>query len=318
MSNVHDTAALVDAVIERLTASYIFPERSERAANLLRARLEAGSYNLPIGAGLCDLLSADLFEACADRHLRLIWHDEPEAGQDEAGLIAQLREQFRLENHGFRRVERLPGNIGVIELTVVPEAAPGGPVIAAALQLVQHTYALILDLRGTRGGSPDGVTCLCSYFFPDGDVHLNDIVEGPRGPVRQFWTYATVPGPRYLDRPLYAVTSASTFSGGEELAYDLQALGRATVVGERTRGGAHPSEIVSLGQHVELRLPTARARNPVTSTNWEAVGVQPDLLAPAAGALEVAWLTALERIGGDERLPGAERAEARRLLGTRL
>ena len=72
---------------------------------------------------------------------------------------------------------------------------------------------------------------------------------------------------------------------------------------------------MSLGQHVELRLPTARARNPVTSTNWEAVGVEPDLIAPAAGALEVARLAALERIVADERLPGTERAETRRMLG---
>ncbi|MGI8691709.1 MAG: S41 family peptidase [Geodermatophilaceae bacterium] len=39
---------------------------------------------------------------------------------------------------------------------------------------------------------------------------------------------------------MYVLTSGATFSGGEALAYDLQQLGRATVVGERTRGGAHP------------------------------------------------------------------------------
>ena len=296
MSEIADPAALVDALVERLTASYIFPERSARAAELLRARLEAGSYDLPVGADLCDRLSADFFEACADKHLRLIWHDTVEASQDEPALIAQLREMFRLENHGVLRVERLPGNIGLIALTLVPDAAEGGPSIAAAMRLVQHTRALILDLRGARGGAPDGVAFLCSFLFPDGETHLNDIVAGPHGPVRQFWTSGHVPGPRYLDRPVYVLTSSTTFSGGEELAYDLQALGRATVVGETTRGGAHPVEIVSLGEHVELRLPTARALNPVTRTNWEAVGVQPDVPIPAPEALEAARRAALERI----------------------
>ncbi len=129
-------------------------------------------------------------------------------------------------------------------MTIIPEVATGGPSLAAAMQLVQHTEALILDLRGTRGGSPEGVVFLASFLFPDGEARLSDFVEGPHGPTRQYWTSAFLPGPRYLDRRVYVLTSATTFSGGEALAYELQALGRATVVGETTRGGAHPSEVV--------------------------------------------------------------------------
>jgi hypothetical protein len=33
---------------------------------------------------------------------------------------------------------------------------------------------------------------------------------------------AWLPGPRYTDRPLYVLTSADTFSGGEEITYNLQ------------------------------------------------------------------------------------------------
>src|SRR5215831_18181243 len=156
------------------------------------------------------------------------------------------------------------------------------------MQLVSNTAALILDLRPTRGGSPEGVSFLSSYLFPDGEVHLSDVIEGPDGRTRQHWTYAYLPGPRYLDRPVYVLTSATTFSGGEALAYDLQALGRAVVVGEQTRGGAHPSVMIPLTGQIELRLPVARSINTVTGTNWEAVGVQPDVSVPAADALEVA------------------------------
>jgi len=309
-------SALVEAVIEQLASLYIFPERSTQAASLLRANLGAGVYHLPVGPDLCARLSADLFETCADKHLRLIWHESAEASQGEADLVAALREQFRLENHGIRRVERLPGNVGMVELTVIPEAAAAGAAIAAAMHLVQHTHALILDLRSTRGGAPDGVAFLCSFLFADGEVHLSDIVEGSRGPTRQFWTAGYVPGPRYADRPVYVLTSASTFSGGEGLAYDLQAHSRATVVGEVTRGGAHPSEVVSLSEHIELRLPVARTVNSVTGRDWEAVGVQPDIPAPADKALGIAHRAALERIADDLRVPDASRAEARRLLST--
>jgi peptidase S41-like protein len=309
-----EASALVEALVGRLADAYVFPDRAAKAASLLLANLDAGAYDLPVGPDLCDRLSADLFAACADKHLRLIWHESAEAGQDEASLVAELREMFRLENHGIRRVERLPGNVGVVELTLIPEASAAGPAITAAMQLVQHTHALILDLRGARGGTPDGVALLCSYFFDDDQVHLNDVIEGPHGPTHQFWTAAYVPGPRYSVRPIYALTSANTFSGGEELAYDLQALGRATVVGEVTRGGAHPVTPLPLSAHVELRLPVARSVNPRTGGNWEGVGVQPDVQVPAGDALEVARRAALGAIADDSGVPDAGRAEARQLL----
>jgi C-terminal processing protease CtpA/Prc len=293
MSATVSPAALVDMVVARLRESYIFPEAAARAEGLLRARLAEGAYEPAPGPALCERISADLYEACADKHLRLLWHESREESRDEAALIAALTEQFRLENHGLRRVEHLPGNVGLIALTLIPPAAAAGDAIAAAVQLVRHTDALILDLREARGGAPDGVAFLCSFLFPDDDVHLCDIVEGPDGPARQYWTSAHVPGPRYLDRPVYVLTSASTFSGGEQLAYDLQALGRATIVGETTRGGAHPSAVVSLTDHVELRLPVARSVSSVTGGNWEGVGVRPDVAARAQDALDVA----LEAIG---------------------
>jgi C-terminal processing protease CtpA/Prc len=226
----------------------------------------------------------------------LIWHDSAEASRGVVELINELRERFRQENHGVRRVERMSENIGLIELTLIPELSAAGPTLAAAMALVQHTEALIIDLRATAGGSPDAVTFLASFLFPDGETRLSDIIEGPSGPARQCWTAAYLPGPRYLDRPVYVLAGPNTFSGGESLAYDLQALGRATVIGEPTRGGAHPSAIVSLAEHVELRLPIARSVNPITGSNWERVGVQPDIPVPADTALSVAHRQAIDTI----------------------
>jgi C-terminal processing protease CtpA/Prc len=197
-------------------------------------------------------------------------------------------ERFRRENHGVRRVELLEQNIGLIALTLLPPAVLAAEKMTAAMTLVQDTDALIIDLRENRGGSPDGVTFFASYFFKDGETRLSDVIEGPSGEPRQFWTLDYVPGKRYLDRPVYALTSAATFSGGEAFAYDLKALGRATVIGEQTRGGAHPSSMVSLAEHVELRLPTARSVNPHTDANWEGVGVEPDVPVPASEALDAA------------------------------
>jgi hypothetical protein len=307
-----ETAPVVEALIERLEEGYVLPERAAEAASLLRARLAEGSYDLPLGPEFCRRASGDLLDATGDKHLRLLWHEAPQpSGRGEEQFAADLLEQFKLENQGVRRVERLEGNVGLIALSIIPPAALAGASIVAVMRLVQDTHALILDLRETRGGSPDGVALLASFLFPDGDVHLNDVVQGAQGPRRQYWTSAYVPGPRYLDRPVYVLTSSTTFSGGEELAYDLQALGRAIVIGEVTRGGAHPSAVVSLSEQVELRLPVARTVNPVTGGNWEGAGVQPDIPATAADALEVARQAALRRISDDPALPAASCSEAR-------
>jgi C-terminal processing protease CtpA/Prc len=291
MTDLLDAPTLVDKLLDRLADSYVFPERASAAGELLRANRDAGHYAVPVDEALCERLNEDLFEVCRDKHLRLIWHpaadgDDPPASEEE--LVAGLHEQFRLENQGVRRVERLPGNVGSIQLTIIPPATTAGDSIAAAMELVKDTQALILDLRETRGGAPDGVALWCSYLLPDGEVHLNDVVQGPYGPTRQYWTSGHVAGPRYAERPVYVLVSSTTFSGGEELAYDLKTLGRATIVGENTRGGAHPSTVVSLGDHVELRLPVARSVSPLTGGNWEAIGVEPDIATPAAEALEAA------------------------------
>ena len=310
-----DPPALIDAIVNRLQAGYIFPDRAAEAERLLRANLEAGRYGSRVDEQLCDRINEDLLTACADKHLRLIWHvaseDTGESPKSDDELIAALREMFRVENYGIRRVERLPGNVGLIALTLIPEAATAGEAMAAAMRLISHTHGLILDLRAARGGAPDGVAFLASFLFPDGETRLSDVIEGPHGPARQFWTSGYLPGPRYLHRPVFVLVSGTTFSGGEALAYDLQALGRATIVGEVTRGGAHPSSVLSLGDNVELRLPVARTVNPITGTDWEAVGVQPDTAVPAEKALETAHAAILDQLLNSADTPAPVREEAR-------
>jgi C-terminal processing protease CtpA/Prc len=164
------------------------------------------------------------------------------------------------------------------------------------MELVSGTYALIIDLRRNGGGSPDGVVFWCSYLFPDGDVHLNDIYEAESGLTRQFWSLAYVPGERYLDRPVYVLTSHRTFSGGEDFCYTLQAQGRAEVIGETTGGGAHPTAMLPISSSVAIAVPFARSINPVTGTNWEGTGVVPDVAVPESQAYDLAYGKALRHV----------------------
>jgi Peptidase family S41/N-terminal domain of Peptidase_S41 in eukaryotic IRBP len=228
-----------------------------------------------------------------------------------------MRQGGRMDNFGIRRVERLDGNIGYLDVRRVAVPANAGPAIAAAMELVAGTYALILDLRHNGGGSPEGVAFWCSYLFAEEEpTHLNDIFHTDSGETRQFWALPYVPGTRYVDRPVYALTSSHTFSGGEEFCYNLQALGRAELIGETTGGGAHPTRGFPVSAGVHISVPFARSINPVTGTNWEGTGVVPDVAVPEAEAYDVAYAKALRHVLALDDVPPPIKHEASDTLAT--
>ncbi|MFI9200361.1 S41 family peptidase [Streptomyces sp. NPDC053048] len=292
-------AHIVDRALDRIAAGYVFPDRVDAIDTALRTRLAAGAYDGLSGPALCETVTADLQQACPDRHLRLLWQDEPQSMDpvDEDDGKAAFLALMRNENQGVRRFEFLDGGVGYIDVRRVAYPSEGARTIGAAMEMVAGTRALVLDLRECRGGAPEGAAMWCSYFFPDDSTHLNDIYERAGGTTRQYWTSSHLPAPRYLDRPVYVLTSATTFSAGEDIAYTLQAHGRAVLVGETTRGGAHPTARYPVTEHITVTVPSARTISTVTGTNWEGVGVAPDLPVPADQALDSAHSEALRHIG---------------------
>ncbi|MFI5909893.1 S41 family peptidase [Dactylosporangium sp. NPDC051541] len=308
------SAHLVEKALELLCGNYIFADRAQAAAEGIRRRLAAGEYDGLDEEALGERLTAELFEVCQDKHLRVRTRAEDEReALTKPELEAVWREQQRLSGYGIARVERLDGNVGLLDLRFVTSADVGGRAIAAAMDLVSQTHALIIDLRRNRGGAPDGAVFWTSYFFPDGETHLNDIYEGATGQTRQFWSHAWLPGERYLDRPVYLLTSEATFSGGEEICYNLQAQGRAVLVGETTKGGAHPTDRFPITPTFEITVPVARSVNPVTGGNWEGTGVKPDVAVAAQEAFDVAYRLALQHVLASATAPTIL-AEARSAL----
>ena len=242
------------------------------------------------------------------------WAD-PDGPKDHETRRLAMRQMGRLDNFGIRRVERLDGNVGYLDVRRVPVPANAGPAISAAMELVAGTYALIIDLRRNGGGSPEGVVYWCSHLVDEQPpTHLNDIFRADTGETRQFWALSYVPGPRYLDRPVYVLTSSRTFSGGEDFAYTLQALGRAQVIGETTSGGAHPTRPFGISAAVHIAIPFARSINPVTGTNWQGTGVVPDIAVPEEQAYGTAYATALRHVLAQDELFPPIADEAREAL----
>jgi C-terminal processing protease CtpA/Prc len=166
------------------------------------------------------------------------------------------------------------------------------------MNFLADTDALIVDLRKNGGGDPAMVALLCSYFFGVESVHLNDIYFRPDDSTQQYWTSPFVPGRKYTDKDVYVLTSGYTFSGAEDFANNLKTLKRATIVGETTGGGANPGGMERLHDHFAIFVPSGRAINPITKSNWDGTGVEPDVKVSAELALQKAHAIALEKLMG--------------------
>jgi peptidase S41-like protein len=283
-----DTASIITETRALLVEHYVFPDIATALDAHLEQRLADGAYDAAsTSEELGALVTADLQSVNGDRHLRLKHHaDEIPDGDDGATAQEVIREAKRSLG-GVPNVRALDGGVALLELApLLFPVEMSGEVVTAALTLVADAEALIIDLRNNRGGDPSTVALICGYLL-DEPTHLNTLHFRDRDTHDQSWSPAYVPGKRFGGtKPLSVLTSGRTFSGAEELAYDLQQLGRATIVGERTGGGAHPRRGFKVHAHLEATIPTGRAVNPISGTNWELVGVVPDIEVPEAEALE--------------------------------
>jgi hypothetical protein len=273
---------------------YVFEDVAARVRDVLAA----GRYPADDLAALAAQVTLDLQSVNGDLHLRLRHHAEPipEEWEDPA-QDAEYARQAATHLGGVARVDRLEGNVA--HLALAPALYPVelvGATLTAALQLVAGADALLLDLRENRGGDPRTVALICGYLL-DEDSLLVTMQHRNPAETRQSWSPAYVAGPRFGGtKPLYVLVGPVTFSGAEELAYDLQQLRKSPVVGEPTRGGAHPCESFRVHPHLELTVPIARAIGATTGTNWEGTGITPDIPVAAPDALEIAYRLALAEL----------------------
>lgn len=297
-----DRHGVIETLDAKLQSHYVFPDVARTLAAAIRARETAGAYAVANDVeAFADALSKDLRELGRDDHFNVgfdpDFRERPDGARTPPSEQEIVQERRNIARHalGIDSVARLPGNVGYMELRGFPPTELVGESLSAAMTLLSGTDALIIDLRRNGGGEPSTVAYLMSHFFALGDErHLNDLYMREGDTTRQYWTSPSV-GTRYL-KPVYVLTSARTFSGGEEFAYDMQTQKRGKTVGEATGGGANPGEPYSLGGGFVAFIPNGRAINPVTGTNWEHVGVKPDIAAPAADAKRVAHAEALKSL----------------------
>jgi len=296
-----DKASVLRAVIKHLEVEYVDPEIGQAAAAALRQSVSRGKFESQShGSAYADHLSAVLQDFTGDGHLNVEYSAVPIAlsQADETEFEADQLEQYygAHRNFGVEKVARLDGNVGLIDLRVFAPIDMGGNTVTAAMNTIAHTDALIIDLRKNGGGMGDMADLVASYLFGAERQPLTGVYDRPTDTITQRFTQPFVPGERFgPDKPVYVLISSRTFSAAEALAYNLQALDRATIVGEVSGGGAHPFEYLPVHQHFVLWSVTAKSVHPLTQSNWQGVGVQPDIKSNADDALAVA-LDHLERL----------------------
>jgi pimeloyl-ACP methyl ester carboxylesterase len=289
------TKRLIDSIERVLNRFYIFPDKAALMSKQLQTQFKQGQYRTITNPNkLATQLGQELQSVYADGHMfvrydpdfaRELTEIDPNRRriEDSLALVDAVDENF-----GLNKVEILDGNIGylpVYNFTTFTERAR--PSFVSALRFLSQTRALIIDMRYNGGGSPEMVSQLGSYFFSV-RTPFTTIENRVRDSTFVYWADPVKADGLYLSMPVYILTSHSTFSAAEDFSYSMQQAKRALIVGDTTGGGAHPARPFQLGQGFLINLPFAQSINPYSKTNWESIGVLPDIPTQSTSALEKA------------------------------
>lgn len=299
-----DKRKVVEQLGAALEANYVFTDKVKKIAASLHARLDAGTYDAASDKqALARALSEDLVAASGDLHF-FVGVDPDFAAQFAAKKdpvrAAALREQDRRnaarENFGFTDLRRLDGNIAYVGLSHFADPELGYDAAAAAMRFIENSDAVIYDLRYNNGGHLEMAQLLASQLFRgDKDQALFDYYynEDGRRIERGQWVLPALPAGRLIGKPVYILTGSTSFSAAEWFAYSLRKLGRATLVGEQTAGGAHPVDRKPVGTDFFVQVPIGQIRDPVDHGDFEGKGVTPDHAMASTDALPFAHRLAL-------------------------
>lgn len=299
-----DQKKIINTICEKLDEIHAFPEYNLEICNGLKKNFEDGKYSkFTTVQTFADQLDNDLGILRDDKHLGIFYdpqmaneiESENNKGEETGYLTPQMIEEERQKNFGFKELKILNGNIGYMDLRIFFPPKYAGETAVSAMKYFSNCDALIIDLRNNGGGWDEMVTFLMSYFFnTEESVPLSTSYSRYEEEYYQSSILSYVPGKLFIDIPVFILISRSTFSGAEAFSHYMKHFNKATLVGEKTRGGQNPVEIQSVGYGLIMFIPSWKLISSVSNSGWEGVGVKPDIEVDANDALRVAHLKALD------------------------
>jgi hypothetical protein len=287
-------ALAVESVASVVEVNYPWPDTAQMIAAHVRGRYASSAYDtISTLRGLANALTRDLRAINGDIHLGVA------GGSSGApGPVALVSPEDRPT--GVERFERLDGNVGYLKLNLLIAGDRSFDAVAQALDSLDGTDVMVLDLRAIPGGNTQMSNFLVSHFMSPDVLSLNAVSQAT-GETTSHHTLSEVPGPRRLDVPLYVLVDGGSASAAEHVPFVLQNFGRATIVGERTAGAGRNNVWFPAEFGLRVSLSTTRVYDPSSGRGWERIGVLPDIVTTSEDALTTALEHARETIRATDR-----------------
>lgn len=298
-----EKSEIITSLKTHLAQSYIDLDLSKKMISELDKNLKSKTYDkITSPTEFSKKLTEDLQSVSKDLHLKVRF--EPEHIAQEKRVVSEekkLEEEKKMAmqmaeiNYGFTEVKILDGNIGYLNLRTFADIKYAEETATATMNFLSNTKAIIIDLRTNGGGVPSMMQLLSSYFFDETPVLLSDFYERKTDTKTQLYSLVSVAGKRSTNKPVYILTSKQTFSASEAFAYTLKHLDKALVVGEITKGGANRTKRINLNDEFTISVPYIKSIHPITKTNWEGKGVQPNIETNEKEAFVYAYIDAINK-----------------------
>lgn len=285
----------IQGLCEAMNNYYVFPEVAKETEKHLLKQWEAGHFTqFETLESFADALTESVQSINHDKHMTINVRQPRKAPDNTTeGWIDRKLEKMtfmRRYNANFKTISKLEGNVGYLDLRGFYRLSLGKEFADYGMGLLSTSDAIIIDLRNNSGGSPEMIFYLSSFFF-DKKVQFSSGIKrrGDEFITNEAWTLDHIEGKRLPDVPLYVLTSSTTFSAAEGFTYDMKSYDRVTVVGEVTRGGANPGGIEPINDKLEVFISDMKVVNPITNSNWEGVGIIPDIKTSKEEAYDKAY-----------------------------
>jgi hypothetical protein len=298
---------IITELCESIKNIYPFPEIAEQTISGIQIYYEEGKYSAYTDRSeFANHLTQDLEQLSNDTHFYFSYNPELAAEMkqqenqeiQEESLTVHEAKIEKWNNYGFKELKILDGGIGYLDLRLFFATYYAGEVAVAAMNFFTNCNAVIIDLRYNGGGWDDMVNLLLSYFSESRDEVMFNV--GQNTIDSSYYagkTISYVPGKRLNGIPIYVLISRSTASAAEAFASNIKYVNsHAVLVGETSAGAENPISRIVIRDEFVLSIPSWRSVYRKYDTNWEGIGVTPDIETTAEKALEVAHIDALRKL----------------------
>lgn len=297
-----DTA--LDAMVARLKASYVFPDRVPVIVAALEKSRLAGRYAGISATTFAQRVTEDMSDAAHDGHLYVQFDparfeamkgEKTAAAGGGASLDAYYRAEALRDNNGLTDLRILPGNVRYLRVRAFQWIDDRtGLAYDDAMRFLSQGDAIVLDLRGNGGGSHAAVRYLLSHFLDPGTLLMTFMETGVQP--EQSRALDHLPAGRLKGKPLFVLIDGRVASAGEDFAYAVQQFRLGELIGEKTVGAANNNRLFAIDPGFVLSVSYGRPEQAVSHTNWEGTGVAPDVPSAWSQSLDLAHSRALGRL----------------------